>query len=181
MDTLQEQHHIEQTLGGNHAAFAALVDTHKDHVFTLIWRIVGQRERAEELTQDVFLKAFQHLHAFNRQAKLSTWLYRIAYNTAISETRRRKMPLQELQEDHRHIPDFGEAPTSREQQLQTLNAAINRLPPEEAALISLFYTENKPMEEISQITGLSLSNVKTKIHRTRNKLRKLIEGNTDDE
>ncbi len=181
MNKVQEQTYIEQTLQGNHAAYAALVNAHKDHVFTLLLRIVLQRETAEELAQDVFLKAYQHLPSFNRQAKLSTWLYRIAYNTAISHVRKRKHPVCELEEKILRTDDEGNEYAKKEQLLNALTGAVAQLPPEEAALITLFYMEDKPMNDICTITGLSLSNVKTKIHRIRTKLRNQLEGALSDE
>jgi RNA polymerase sigma-70 factor (ECF subfamily) len=180
MDALLEKTYIERALHGDAAAFAALVNRHKDHVFTLLLRMVRQRELAEELTQDVFLKAFRHLPVFRRQAKFSTWLYRIAYNTAISEERKRKLPIDQLDENILQARS-DETPPDNEHLLMLLQAAVERLPAEEAALITLFYTENKSVGEISKITGWSQTNVKVKIHRVRRKLREQLKGEWNDE
>ena len=81
---------IERVLSGNRNAFAALVDRYKDRVFSLVFGIVQNYAVAEELAQDVFLNAFNGLKKFRKEAGFSTWIYRIAYNTAISETRKKR-------------------------------------------------------------------------------------------
>ncbi|MDR2362069.1 MAG: sigma-70 family RNA polymerase sigma factor [Prevotellaceae bacterium] len=180
MDEVFEKNCIDRALRGDHTAFAALVDAYKDHVYTLVLRIVRQREQAEELAQDVFLKAFKHLSSFKRKAKFSTWIYRIAYNAAISATRKKALPEYPIAETTLSVPEEDDGATER--QLQALNTAVGQLPPSETALITLFYIEDRSVEEISDIMGLTLSNVKVRLHRTRHKLRKqLTEILTDDE
>lgn len=82
---------IDKIIAGDTESYAIIVNRHKDMVFTIVNRILRSREDAEEIAQDVFLKAFQSLQKFKREAKFSTWLYRIAYNTAISKTRKKKI------------------------------------------------------------------------------------------
>ncbi|MDR1680695.1 MAG: sigma-70 family RNA polymerase sigma factor [Prevotellaceae bacterium] len=181
MDEVFEKNCIDRTLRGDHAAFAALVNAHKDDVFTLVFRIVRQRGQAEELAQDVFLKAFKHLSSFRHKAKFSTWLYRIAFNTAISATRKQALPEYPIAEAVLQVSDEPDD-TSRHRQLQALAAALGQLPPADVALVTLFYTENRSMEEICGITGLSLPNAKVRLHRIRHKLREqLIKQPLDDE
>jgi RNA polymerase sigma-70 factor (ECF subfamily) len=172
MEEAFEKDCIDRTLRGDHAAFAALVNAHKDRVYTLVLRIVRRREHAEELAQDVFLKAFKQLSSFKHKAKFSTWLYRIAYNTAISATRKKTLPEYRITETILPVPE--EVDETTEQQLQALYTAVGQLPPAEAALITLFYIEDKSVEEIGDIMGLSLSNVKVRLHRTRHKLREQL-------
>jgi len=81
---------IGQVLNGNRNAFALLVDKYKDRVFSLALGIVHNRELAEEIAQDAFIKAFTSLKKFRKDAGFSTWIYRITYNTAISETRKQR-------------------------------------------------------------------------------------------
>lgn len=173
MEAQREKQLIEQVLQGDTRAFALLVDTHKDHVFTLVLRIVHRREWAEEVAQDVFLKAYRQLHRFKQEARFSTWLFRIAYNTAVSELRKRQLPVQEINEHSLHVADENEQ-EGREQQLRQLQQAVERLPAEEAALITLFYMEDKSIEDICHITGLGVSNVKVKLHRVRQKLKEMV-------
>ncbi len=175
MEVQHEKQVIAQVLGGDTKAFALLVEAHKDHVFNLVLRIVHQREWAEEIAQDVFLKAFQELHRFKQEARFSTWLFRIAYNTAISALRKRQLPVQELQEQQLYVSD-EEHYEEREQQFRQLQQAIGQLPAEEAALVTLFYTENKSVEEAAQVLGWSPGNTKVRLHRTRQKLKEMIKG-----
>ena len=83
-----ESLYIRRTLNGETAAFGQLVEQYSQRIFLLVLRIVRCREDAEELTQDVFLKAFRHLNTFKGDSSFSSWLYRIAFNTAISFVRK---------------------------------------------------------------------------------------------
>ncbi len=177
MSTLSEKETIARVLQGEQHAFAVIVEHYKDKVFALVFRMMRQRETAEEVTQDIFIKVFQNLSSFKEQSAFSTWLYRIAYNTAISEIRKRKLIFQELSEHYFvSLKDDSSEKEIEEQRIGELNRLVSALPPEEAALITLFYHDDKSMEEISRITGISLSNAKIKIHRTRNKLREQLKG-----
>ena len=175
---------IERVLGGDTEAFAAVVDRYSPAVFSLIRRICGNREDAEELTQDTFVKAFQNLGKFRRDSRFSTWLYRIAYNTVVSHSRRRKgIFVIELREEgaknHRDEaePDgFDSGEFSREEQFLRLERALEAISPEDRALVALFYTEDRPVREIAEILSISEGNVKVKLHRTRKRLADIYEN-----
>src|SRR5512142_656682 len=98
MDYKADIFYIEQVLAGKTSAFSSLVDRHKDRAFNLAFRIAGNREEAEEITQDAFLKAFRSLDRFRRQSSFNTWLYRIVYNTAISLVRTHKKGILSVEE-----------------------------------------------------------------------------------
>jgi RNA polymerase sigma-70 factor, ECF subfamily len=168
-------YHVQKVLAGNTAAFAVLVNRHKDMAFSIAVKIVRHREDAEEIAQDAFVKAYQSLRSFKGDSKFSTWLYRIVYNAAISHTRKRHHEFTQI--DERVMSDTTEDEiledldrVDKESQAAMVNRAIDRLPPEESALVTLFYTEENSIEDISHITGLSVSNVKVKLHRIRKKL-----------
>jgi RNA polymerase sigma-70 factor, ECF subfamily len=170
-----DQFYIEKILAGDTAAFEPLVEKHKDFVFTIVVRILHIREEAEETAQDVFLKAFQSLKNYRAKSKFSTWLYSIAYNTAISKTRKRKLPTADLSDEM--IQNYSEDEfggllfeLSPEEQQQRLSKAMETLNDEENVLITLYYKNDSSIEEISEITALSMSNVKVKLHRIRKKL-----------
>ncbi len=175
MEIQREKQLIRQVLQGDTRAFAVLIDAHKDHVFNLVLRIVRRREWAEEISQDVFLKAFQELHKFKQEARFSTWLFRIAYNMSISELRKRQLPVQDFNENSVQVADES-THEERETQFRQLHQALDLLPAEERALITLFYTENKSIEDICNVTGFSISNVKVKLHRARQKLKEMVKG-----
>ena len=171
---------IEQVLNGNRNAYALLVDQYKDRVFSLIIGIVRNREAAEELAQDVFVKAYSSLKKFRREAGFSTWIYRIAYNTAISETRKKKYIVKSFDEQLEKAASI-QLTTSEDEQIeeneskhQLLEQALTTLPPEDKLILMLFYFEEKSVEEISKTTRLTTSNVKVKLFRLRNKLKELM-------
>jgi RNA polymerase sigma-70 factor (ECF subfamily) len=142
-------------------------------VFSLIVKMTGNREDAEELTQDVFLKAFRSLSTFRGSSSFSTWLYRIAYNTAISALRKQKMewlPFEEIADMAEKEAEDEVSELDGDDQLDLLQKAMEQLPPDDRALLTLFYTQEKTVDEISVITRLSRPNVKTKLHRIRKKL-----------
>jgi len=167
--------YIGRVLSGDVSAYASLVAKHKNLVFSIVLKIVNNREDAEEISQDVFLKAYQALNSFERKSKFSTWLYRIAYNAAISKTRKKRVEMVALEDTV--ITNFSTDETSRnlyqledEDRQLILEKALKRLPEEDNLLITLFYKNENSIEDISEITGLSASNVKVKLYRIRKKL-----------
>jgi len=175
MENLTEKDLIQSILDGNTQAFSVLLKRHQRPIHALIRQIVSNREDAEELTQDVFIKAFSKLDSFKGSSSLSTWLYRIAWNTAVSATRKKRLVYPEFNENQ-----FADLPDETvdevlekendEAQLQRLERAIERLQPEEKALITLYYNQNKPLTEVALILNLSPDNAKVKLHRTRKKI-----------
>ena len=140
----------------------------------LVDRIVSCQEEAEELTQDVFLKAFQQLSSFKAESSFSTWIYRIATNTALSAIRKRKNEVIRLDDSlFANLSDTqvdGALEDDSEEQLQRLQRAMEQLEADERALITLYYMEEKPLAEVAFIMGLTEANVKVKLHRIRKKL-----------
>lgn len=179
MELYDDRYYIERINKGDTECFACLVDKYSRQVFTLIVKIVWSREDAEELTQDAFIKVFHSLPSFKGDSAFSTWLYRIAYNTAISQVRKKKYEFLSIDDDdwNRVSEEAVTAAlgnTDNEEQLVLLDKALAQLPPNERGLIHLFYFEEKTVEEIASISGLSESNVKTKLHRIRKKLYVLL-------
>ncbi|MDR0572842.1 MAG: RNA polymerase sigma factor [Tannerella sp.] len=179
MERLSDNYYIEKVLAGETDSFAPLLERYGKQVFALIVKIVGGREDAEELAQDVFVKAFSSLSSFRGDSSFSTWIYRIAYNVAISTTRKRVrefIPLDEAMLSN--VPDDPDETifedTDADMRIVYLNRALEQLPPEERAMITLFYKDNKSMEDIAFIAGLTETNIKTKIFRIRKKLLILI-------
>ena len=144
-------------------------------IYTLIVQIVGSPEDAEELVQDSFMKAFKSLTHYKGDCRFLTWLYRIAYNVAISATRKTKQPVLLIEENKiNNVPDdVAESMmelSHDEEKIVLLMNAIDLLTPDERALITLFYLEERSIDEVSSIMKISQSNVKVRLHRTRKKL-----------
>lgn len=175
MERLTEAYYIEKIQAGETEHFTVLLERYSQPVFSLIIRIIGNREDAEELTQDVFLKVFRSLGSFQGGSSFSTWLYRIAYNTVISATRKKKQLWLSLEESM--VGDISlEEPEliNNEELLACLENALQQLPPDDRGLVQLFYMQEKSIDEIGLITNLSIANVKTKLHRIRKKLFKMM-------
>ncbi len=179
MTFIEDQHYINLVLSGNPNAFAALVDRYKDLVFTLALKMVINKEEAEEIAQDTFIKAYQSLHKFKGESKFSTWLYKITYNTCLDRLKKNKKG-----KTIAYIEDFSEHQTRTiENVLDTIdendrNKAIqeclSELPSEDAFLLTLYYFDGQSVEEIAKVIDLSTDNVKVKLFRIRKKLAAIL-------
>jgi RNA polymerase sigma-70 factor (ECF subfamily) len=174
-----DNYYVERIRKGETECFAPLLERYGKQVFSLIVKMAGNREDAEELTQDVFLKVYRSLDSFREESSFSTWLYRIAYNMAVSAARKKTNETLAIDEAMiENIADETDDDFSQEEihsaRIEYLNVALDRLPPGEKAMILLFYRQGMSMEEIARITGLTETNVKTKIFRIRKKLYILI-------
>jgi RNA polymerase sigma-70 factor (ECF subfamily) len=181
-----DQIFIARTLAGDVNAFATLVDRYKSLVFTLSLRMMKQTEEAEEVAQDVFIKAFQKLHSFKGNSKFSTWLYRITYNTCLDAlSRKQHQPTHHAVEINDQITedrvDDILAQLEREEVRTQLEECIQLLPEADAFLVTLYYLKEQTLAEISEITGLTKNNVKVKIFRSRKKLYEILEARLPEE
>ncbi len=177
---------IRQVLNGNRNAYAELVDKYKDRVFSLALRLIHNRELAEEVAQDAFVKAYRSLHKFRKEAGFSTWIYRITYNAAISEMRKQKYASGDVERAADKLAlaeteDDEEIIIQKEAQYKQMEKAINELSPEEKLILTLYYYEENPVEQVSKITGLTVSNVKVKLYRLRHKLKTIIQQSNTTE
>jgi len=159
----------------DHAAFATLVDAHKNRVYNLCLKMTRSTENAEEVAQDTFLKAYQRIRTFKGQSKFSTWLYSITYYTCLNYLRKHTVEMVPLQNwDGEDESEGALATIQLNEQKIYLQKAFTYLSAEEVALITLFYIEAHSIEEIEVITRLSKSSVKVKLHRTRKKLYRIL-------
>jgi RNA polymerase sigma factor (sigma-70 family) len=175
METRDDNHYITEVIAGNTASFAMLVDRHKDLVFTIAMNITRNREDAEEVAQDAFVKAFQKMAGFRKESSFQTWLYRIVYNEAISKIRKNKIKTLDLEDeivdiipDEEMEEDF--AGLDEREQKQVISGILDKLPETDRVLVTLFYLESHTVSEISEVTGLGDSNVKVRLHRVRKKI-----------
>lgn len=176
----EEAHIIKEILNGKTEQYEYFLDRYGQQVFVLVDRIVSCQEDAEELTQDVFLKAFQQLSSFKAESSFSTWIYRIATNLAISAVRKKRNDVLRLDDSvFANLSDtqVDEAlEDDSEEQMERLQQAMNQLEADERAMITLYYLEEKPLAEVAFILGMTEGNAKVKLHRIRKKLYVLIKN-----
>lgn len=170
---------VEEVMAGHAKAFAVLVDRYKDMVFTLAVSLLRDRQEAEEIAQDTFLKVYKALPKFQNKSKFSTWIYRIVYNESISRLRRKKTNLISVEDlSYGELADSFEEMEpewlEKEERKRKLFEAISLLKEEEKTILMLYYFENCRIDEISDITSLSNENIKTKLFRTRKKLYSIL-------
>lgn len=172
---------ISRVLRGEKALFAELVKKYQNFVFTIAGRYASNREDAEEIAQDVFVKAYKNLADFRGDAKFSTWLYTITSTTCISFLRKKKLAVHSL--DQEHVFELADAQDSsfranqveQKSRITMVNQAIQLLSPDDAKVITLFYKGEQSLEEIGLIMGIDPNTVKVKLHRARQRLRNKME------
>jgi len=186
MTKVDDLYYIEAVRKGNVQAFSFLVKKYQKLVYTLALKLLKKPEEAEEMAQDTFIKAYQKLDSYEGKSKFSTWLYSITYNACISELRKRRIEFKSL--DDRQISDQDEQKmhdyyreTKKEDQEKYLNLALEKLPEDDQVLVTLYYYESQSMDEISVITGLTVSNIKVKIHRARKRMYSLLQEMLQEE
>lgn len=172
MEQKDDIFYIEKVKKGQTQYFSYIVEKYQDVVFSIALKVLKNRDDAEEMAQESFIKVYNSLHTFKGKAKFSTWIYRITYNNCISEIRRRKIKFAST--DDVEVKDEGSEINldgiPEENRTKYVKAALEKLPEEEYTLVLLYYFEDQSIEEISKVTGLSDSNTKVKLHRARKKL-----------
>jgi RNA polymerase sigma-70 factor (ECF subfamily) len=177
MDPATERDLVERCRRGEEAAFQQLVDQYKDLVFAVIARTVQDRTRAEDLAQDVFLRVYRGLPYFRGEARLSTWLYRIAVNVC-TEARPRHAPQVSLDDERtseRVRPIAADRHASDLELSDRLEKAIARLPASQRLLIAAHYLQGVRYEDLADALRLPLGTVKTQLYRAKQQLRRLLE------
>jgi RNA polymerase sigma factor (sigma-70 family) len=182
-----DQDLITEVLSGNTKAYAELVKNHQRFVFTLALRFAKNREDAEEIAQDCFVKAYKALGTFKQTAKFSTWLYTITYTTSMSFLRKKQLNTQSINDDEsilqlpNNISSYQADLVEQKSANVYLNMAIDSLLPDDAAIITLFYLGEQSLEEIGQALHMEANTVKVKLHRARARLKEKMEVLLKDE
>ncbi len=186
MSLKEDQHYISRTIAGDTNAFSVLIDRYKHMVYTLAIRMVKNKEVAEEVAQDTFLKAFQKLPAFQGDAKFSTWLYKIGYHRSLDELKKKHRQFEangiELSEIRgiAHTEEILESIELKERR-SIIKHTIQKLAPDDAAVLTLFYFEELSLEEISEITGTTSNTIKVRLFRSRKRLAALLVSKLEPE
>jgi RNA polymerase sigma-70 factor (ECF subfamily) len=178
---------ITAVLAGQTAEYAVLVKRHQRFVFTLAMRFAKNREDAEEIAQDCFVKAYRALGTFKQTSKFSTWLYTITYTTAMSFLRKKRLDTTSINDDDHVLQiansgtDFDANIIERKSTYTYLNQAIDMLMPDDAAIITLFYKGEQSLEEIASALNMEANTVKVKLHRARLRLKDKLQFLLKDE
>jgi RNA polymerase sigma factor (sigma-70 family) len=161
---------IDRILAGERDLYAGLVDRYKSYTFTIAMKILQNRPEAEEAAQDAFIKAFHHLAGFNRQSKFSTWLYRIAFNTAISYKRKHRHQFQTIENTVLEYGQDADGSLEKTDRKRFLHLAMAKLNEADRTALTLFYLQEFSLEEIAEIMNMQANTIKVRIHRARQRV-----------
>ncbi len=184
---MNENQLIQKIAAGNHLAFKTLVDHYQALVVNTCYHLLGNREDAEDLAQEVFIKVYQEAKGFRGESKISTWLYRIAVNLSLNWRRKRKwdrfldvFAFWKQQEERSAYPLEAEAKTRPDRVMESkernriLKRALDALPERQRAAITLHKYQGLSYQEIAEVLGTSLAAVESLIHRAKLNLQKKL-------
>jgi RNA polymerase sigma-70 factor (ECF subfamily) len=177
---------INKVIKGENNAYAILVDRYKHMVYTLALKIVKNREDAEEVAQDSFIKAYNALNDFKGESKFSTWLYKIAYYRSLDYLKKNKRQVEttaiDISEEY-NIASMDDALDRMEvkERAEIIKHAIEKLPASDAVIITLYYFETLSMNEISKVMEIPANTIKVRLFRGRKRLAKILENNLEFE
>lgn len=172
---------IKKVLQGEQPLFAQLVQRYQQYVFTLALRFTDNREDAEEIGQDVFVKAYRSLADFRGDAKFSTWLFTIVRTSCITFLRKKKLDTTSIDNERTALQlenresGFNANIVEQKSKHAMVNAAIRLLSPDDAQIITLFYKGEQSLEEIGKVMGYDPNTIKVKLHRARHRLKEKLE------
>ncbi len=177
---------IAECLRGNRAAFEVLVRRYEDRLFNTVFRLVGNTEDAQDVVQESFINAYQSLHTFRRDSQFFTWLYRIAYNTAVSHKRKQKGTVSidasrngesGVGIDPLDISEYNQPGNAlqKSEEERRIQKALNQLSPEHKIVLVLKEIDDRKYEYIAEILGVPVGTVRSRLHRARLELREILE------
>lgn len=170
---------IELSVRGDRSAFGELVRRYQDRLYNSVYRVLGNADDAQDVVQDAFLNAYQSLGQFKGDARFFTWLYRIAFNAAISLKRRHRVPLSaDLTGGGQPVEPLDESEAAqparaleRDDDVRRLQAALDRLTPEHRTVLVLKEIDGQKYEVIAEILDVPIGTVRSRLHRARLELR----------
>lgn len=178
----EESKIIEEIKKGDTNKFSYFVNEYGYRIFRVVNHIVSSKEDAEELTQDVFVKAFRNINKYRGEAGFATWIYKIAYTTSISFVRKKRQEVNFINEEMIESISDSEVEErfnyyEEENKIELISKAIGILNADEKFIVSMFYYENKSMDDISKVLDISVANVKVRLFRIRKKMYATIKNN----
>lgn len=185
MDRIQEKEIIARVTRGDTQAFSVLVDNYQNLIFHVVKRIVPAQMDGEDICQEVFVKVYRSIGSFKHQSKLSTWIAKIAYLTALNFLKRNKRSLTEdYPEDIVSLKtdqDSPEEQLSKKNISEYLNRLIEQLPEQYRLVLTLYHLEEFSIEEINDITGMPEGTIKSHLYRARKMLKDKIKDHLKDD
>ena len=176
---MDEQRLIARILDGHESDYGYFLERYGGEVFAIVSRLVPNREDAEELTQDTFVRAYRRLETFSCRSSFSTWVCRIAYTTSVSWLRKKRIKYLSI-EDKPNLSDREvDEVLDDESRLDELQRAVALLKPDEQLLLELFYFESRPLADIAYILDVEPGTIATRLHRIRRKLYSLMKHGTE--
>jgi RNA polymerase sigma-70 factor, ECF subfamily len=176
---------IQSALRGESASFGLLVSRYQDRLFSCVQNIIGDPDESEDVVQESFIQAYLKLDTFQHNSQFFTWLYRIAFNNALSRRRRRRttLSLDVARENSGSEPSsLGEQPDSnliRNEKIQQLRDAMLELSDDHRIILTLREMQDKSYEEIAEILRISIGTVRSRLSRARNALKAQLELSQD--
>jgi len=181
---VSDQELLQRIAQGDEDAFRRLFDLHRDKVFNLAYRYTGSHADAEEISQDVFLKVYKKAASFRQEARFTTWLYRITVNTCLNFKRRKKIPIESLDQMQEPGPGFQEpaAPRSenpeeiykRRKRAELVRHALDQLPSKQRIAFIMGKFDGYSYDEISKVLGINTNAVAALMHRAKEQLKKFL-------
>ena len=174
-----EQRLIARILDGHAEDFGYFLERYSQEAFAIVARLVPQQADAEELVQDAFVRAFSRLETFGGRSSFSTWICRIAYTTAVSWLRKRRIKYLSIDDQPELTAAEVDETLDDESRIDELRRAIRLLKPDEQTLITLYYYDNRPLADIAYILDMEAGAIATRLHRIRRKLFLLMKHGTN--
>lgn len=191
LSAVRERQLIEQCQRGCAESAHELIVAHQDRLHAFVWRMIRSEHDAEEICQDAFLRAFQSLDGFNFAYRFSTWLFTIAYRLCLNQIRRRRDYSGEsdfslMKDDGRNEPSDnvfdGIANSEEARRLKKIIwNSVDELTPSQRAAVLLFYRESLSCQEIGEVLDMPAATVKSHLHRARNRLKEMLEGELSED
>jgi RNA polymerase sigma-70 factor (ECF subfamily) len=170
----QEVRLIIEARDGNEHACQRLLNLYKGRIFSYVYRLVRNYHDAEDITFDTFINCFKSLDRFDPDRSFSTWLFTIAHNLAIDFFRKNKQEYEYFDDRHAVGDDFVQE-YQKKRKMEKIEQALAKLPPLDQEIVLLFHREEHSYQEISDILGIPVTTIKTRLHRARKRLSELVQ------
>ena len=170
---------LDRIKAGDTLAFEQLVNEYKGLVFSLVLQMVKERQAAEEVAQDVFIKVFKSIQGFKGDSKFSTWLYRVTRNCCLDHLRAKKIKYKEVEIEEFSMTRLDSATNALEMMIneernERLRRCLSYLSAEDAAILTLFYFEERNLNEVADVLETSINSAKVRLHRARKRLASVL-------